>query len=32
MVTHSLEVANQFERLDRLEEINQVTAMAAAID
>jgi putative ABC transport system ATP-binding protein len=30
MVTHSLDVANQFERVDKLEEINQVTAVAAA--
>ena len=29
MVTHSLEVAGQFERIDRLEEINLVTAAAA---
>src|SRR5262245_33550048 len=30
MVTHSLEVAGQFERVDKLEEINVVTATMAA--
>ena len=30
IVTHSLDVANQFERIDKLEEINLVTAVAAA--
>ena len=28
MVTHSMEVANQFERVDRLEEINRVVSEA----
>ena len=31
MVTHSIEVAGQFERVDRLEEINLATAFAAEI-
>lgn len=30
IVTHSLEVAGQFERVDKLEEINQVTAVVMA--
>jgi ABC-type lipoprotein export system ATPase subunit len=30
IVTHSMEVAGQFERIDRLEDINLVTAAAAA--
>jgi putative ABC transport system ATP-binding protein len=30
MVTHSTEVAGQFQRVDRLEEINQVTAVTLA--
>ncbi len=29
LVTHSMEVAEQFERIDKLEEINQVTVSAA---
>jgi putative ABC transport system ATP-binding protein len=31
LVTHSLEVAGQFDRIDRLEEINRVTAELAAV-
>lgn len=30
MVTHSLEVANQFQRVDRLDEINKATGLAVA--
>lgn len=30
LVTHAMEVANQFSRIDRLEEINRVTATALA--
>ena len=30
LVTHSMEVANQFSRIDRLEEINRITAAALA--
>lgn len=30
MVTHSMEVANQFDRVDRLEEINRVVSQARA--
>ncbi len=30
LVTHAMEVANQFDRVDRLEEINQVLARTAA--
>jgi putative ABC transport system ATP-binding protein len=32
MVTHASEVADQFERVDRLEDINQVRAQVAGVD
>ena len=32
MVTHALEVANQFDRVDRLDEINKVVAQSATTE
>jgi ABC-type lipoprotein export system ATPase subunit len=31
LVTHAMEVANQFSRIDRLEEINQLAARAEEV-